>query len=141
MVKAMRLDRSNTMVTIPVQLKTQAKEKGLNFSKILEEALAKELDTGMELERLKERKKILLRKLEVVEQEIEDCEILLKNKKEEVVNVNNEMDEKYTAAIKTIKSRESISGDVPEGIFEMQADVKDLDVEELRKRYYGTVKE
>ena len=41
------------------ELKDMAKEKGINMSKVFAEALAKELDTGREFERLKEKEKIL----------------------------------------------------------------------------------
>ena len=63
--------RVQTLTTIDSKLKEQAKERGINFSKTLEEALKQKLDPDKLIENLRSEKMKMFEMIREIEREIE----------------------------------------------------------------------
>jgi len=106
-----------------------AKEKGINMSKVFAEALAKELDTGREFERLKEKEKIYERKLEIIRQEIQDCEILMQEKQKHRKTEQEKADE----IVETIMERIRLTQKIPNELIQIKSKQMPFSPEVLEK--------
>lgn len=78
--------REQTLTTIDSDVKRQAKERGLNFSQILEEALKKKLDPDNIIENLEREKLECLERVDEINREIDKL-------KDAVIEVENQKDE------------------------------------------------
>jgi len=123
------LDTTTTSLIVPRNLRDMAKEKGINMSKVFAEALAKELDTGREFERLKEKEKIYERKLEIIRQEIQDCEILMQEKQKHRKTEQEKADE----IVETIMERIRLTQKIPNELIQIKSKQMPFSPEVLEK--------
>lgn len=123
------MDTTTTSLIVPRNLRDMAKEKGINMSKVFAEALAKELDTGREFERLKEKEKIYERKLEIIRQEIQDCEILMQEKQKHRKTEQEKADE----IVETIMERIRLTQKIPNELIQIKSKQMPFSPEVLEK--------
>lgn len=123
------MDTTTTSLIVPRNLRDMAKEKGINMSKVFAEALAKELDTGREFERLKEKEKIYERKLEIIRQEIQDCEILMQEKQKH----RKTEQEKRNEIIEHIMQRVRLTQKIPMELIYLKSKLLPITAEKLKE--------
>jgi hypothetical protein len=103
------LAKTTTTLSIEENLLEDAKKKfPRQLGKKFEEFLAKELDTSRELERLKSRKSYYQAKVDAYTKQINDCEILLKSKKDEPTPQTN-MEKAISGIVDRVKQTHKLS--------------------------------
>lgn len=130
----------NTMVTIPHNLKKEAKEKGINMSKILAEALAKELETGIHLEHLKEKLRVYERKVEITRKEIEECEILLKERQAKEAKEKNYKELEVEKAVALLRDKYFRDDHIPNEAIQFHAERLGIDYQKLEELVMESIK-
>lgn len=120
--------KSSLNLSIDTKLKEKAREKGLNISQLVEETLAKELDTGRELERLIEKREKHLRIVEVYDEQIKECKRIMKSKKKQ----NEELKPRQEEAVRVcLESMDRHDGTLLDDVVKHQAKTCGLSISEL----------
>lgn len=110
--------REQTLTTIDSDVKRQAKERGLNFSQILEEALKKKLDPNNIIENLEKEKIECLERVDEINREIDK----LKDAVIEVEQEKDEEEERLEMALTYCLQSHQRLGYVKKNVLNFQAD-------------------
>lgn len=110
--------REQTLTTIDSDVKRQAKERGLNFSQILEEALKKKLDPDNIIENLEKEKLERLERVDEINREIDR----LKDAVIEVEEAKDEEEERLKMALDFCLQSHQRLGYVRRNVLDFQAE-------------------